>query len=87
VPRHRGATAARRAKERRRSQGESLALPALAELEKRLARGDFPLRPDEFLCGHCPYTVACRYAQPESVARSESAPERASYYELATVKR
>jgi RecB family exonuclease len=65
---------------------ERVALPALAELEKRLASGDFPLRPEEFACSHCPYTIACRYAQPDSVERSKEAPERASYYELARVR-
>jgi RecB family exonuclease len=61
---------------------ETLALPALAEVEKLLARGDFPFRSDELGCAQCPHTIACRYAQPESEARSRASEERQPYFEL-----
>jgi hypothetical protein len=65
---------------------ERLARPPLAELAKLLARGDFPFRPDDYACGHCPHTLACRYAQPESLARAQAQPERESYFELEDAK-
>lgn len=61
---------------------ETLSQPALAELERLLARGDFPFRSDELGCAHCPHTIACRYAQPESEARSRAAQEREAYFAL-----
>jgi RecB family exonuclease len=61
---------------------EALAIPALAELERLLTRGDFPFRSDEIGCARCPHTVGCRYAQPESEARSRAAPARESYFAL-----
>jgi RecB family exonuclease len=54
----------------------------LAAIQQLLARGDFPFREEERACSYCPHTLGCRYAQPESAARSRAAPEREAYFAL-----
>jgi RecB family exonuclease len=61
---------------------ETLARAPLAEIAGLLARGDFPFRSDEYDCRFCPYTIACRYAQPESDARSRAVESRSAYFAL-----